>query len=189
MDTKRHTKISKSLSYFLRHKPQEIGLVLEKDGWVRITSLLQALKIKNLVITREELDEVVANCPKKRFTILDGKIRANQGHSTEVQMDFKEVPPRDLLYHGTGEKNVENIFKDGIKKMGRHHVHLSDSIKTATDVGARHGKPVVLAINSKKMGEDGFKFYLSENGVWLTDHVPVEYREHGATENVVETLG
>ncbi len=126
--------------------------------------------------TQEELDEIVATDNKKRYSY-DGKgnIRANQGHSTNVEMNFKEVKPPEFLFHGTGVKYLSFIYSEGIKKMNRQHVHLSADEDTALKVGQRHGRPVILQINSGDMYNDGCKFYCSDNGVWLTDYVDPKY--------------
>lgn len=162
---------SKFLSYVLRHKPDEFGLTLEEGGWVSIDALMKACNF-----TKEELDEIVATDEKKRYSYDgNGNIRANQGHSTNVDMMFTEQVPPDELFHGTGKKSIEPIFKNGIQKMTRQHVHLSSDIDTAVKVGKRHGTPHVFRIDSKRMYNDGYKFYCSDNGVWLTDHVDRQY--------------
>ena len=128
-------------------------------------------------ITRELLDHVAETNDKKRFIISDdgAKIRANQGHSIAINLDLPPIPPPANLFHGTATRFIEAIFKDGLKKMNRQHVHLSADIETAQKVGARHGKPIILLLDTKTMAEAGFEFYLSKNDVWLTDNVPVEY--------------
>lgn len=166
---------SKFLSYVLRHNPGEFGLTLEEGGWVSVDKLMTACNF-----TLEELKEIVATDQKKRYSFDgNGRIRANQGHSIDVEMNFNEMIPPDVLYHGTATRFVDSILKDGIKKMNRQYVHLSFDIKTASVVGARHGSLALLPINSKKMHEDGFKFFKSENGVWLTEIVPVKYIMQG----------
>jgi putative RNA 2'-phosphotransferase len=176
MDEKRKTKISKFLSLVLRHKPEEIGLSLEENGWIPVEKLIKACAGgKNFTLA--ELREVVETNDKKRFAFdADGrKIRASQGHSLDVGIEFEEQRPPATLYHGTAEKNIGVIFAEGLKKMARHHVHLSADIETARKVGARYGKPVILAIETEKLLVEGFKFYVSANGVWLTDAVPPEF--------------
>lgn len=171
--------LSKTLSYYLRHKPEELGLKLEKDGWVEISSLLDKLKEKKMFISLEVLEQIVAQDNKGRYTIKDGKIRANQGHSTsQVSLTFKkETPPIDL-YHGTSVSSWDLIKDSGLKPMSRHHVHLSPDLATAQTVANRRKeKTIILKIKARAMVLDGYLFYLSENGVWLTDEVPVKYIE------------
>jgi len=166
-------KISKFLSLILRHKPQTISLKLDAHGWADIDELIA--KSKNIQLNRVIIDEVVAKNNKQRFIIKDNKIRANQGHSIGVDLEFKAVTPPDILYHGTATHFLESIMKTGLNRQKRQHVHLSQEITTAIAVGKRHGKVVLLEIDSKRMFDNGYEFYLSENGVWLTDVVPVEY--------------
>ncbi len=177
MKDSRLIKISKYLSKHLRHQPDRIGIKLAPGGWVAVDELLAACQKNQFPITLTELNEVVANNDKKRFSFnsTGTLIRANQGHSTEVDLQREPVVPPDVLYHGTGHKAVESILQTGLKKMSRHHVHLSADIATAKTVGARHGKPVVLTVDSGAMHEVGYSFYCSDNGVWLVAHVPPEY--------------
>jgi len=177
MNEKRKTKISKFLSLVLRHKPEEIGLSLDANGWVEVTDLLEKSVAKGSGFTFEELAETVATNDKKRFAFDEAKtkIRASQGHSVEVEIGFEEKTPPAVLYHGTAERNVASILENGLRKMARHHVHLSAEPETARAVGTRYGKPVILEIDTGKMLAEGFKFYVSANGVWLTDAVPPEF--------------
>ncbi|WP_428655333.1 RNA 2'-phosphotransferase [Runella sp.] len=170
-------KISKFLSLVLRHNPALIGLKLDANGWASITDLLDKMKAKGHRISPEDLKHLVDTNSKKRFAFSDDfeKIRANQGHSVEVDLGYEKQMPPTVLFHGTAEKNVDLILKDGIKKMNRHHVHLSQDMTTARKVGMRHGKPVILNADAKGMAQRGFDFYLSNNGVWLTDFVPAEF--------------
>jgi len=179
MDEKRKTRISKFLSLVLRHKPEEIGLSLEEGGWLRVEKLLRACAAHGQKFSPEELREVVETNDKKRFSFDDAgeKIRANQGHSIDTQIEFAESAPPAALYHGTAERNLDAILAEGLKKMARHHVHLSADTETARQVGIRYGKPVILRIDTEKMRGAGFKFYVSANGVWLTDAVPSEFLE------------
>jgi putative RNA 2'-phosphotransferase len=173
----RVVKVSKYLSKHLRHSPERIGLVLQVGGWVEVDKLLAACNKNGFAISREELYFVVANNDKKRFSFdSTGQLmRANQGHSVEVDLQLEPKLPPSILYHGTGRQYVESILETGLLKMSRHHVHLSENIETATNVGARHGKPVVFIVNAVKMHEDGYVFYCSDNGVWLVDNVPPQY--------------
>lgn len=177
MNNSRLVKISKYLSKHLRHTPEKIGLKLADGGWVAVDELLAACAKNKFIITLEELKEVVKTNDKKRFSFDDTLtlIRANQGHSTEVDLQLKRLTPPDILYHGTGENSVESILQTGLAKMSRHHVHLSSDIDTAKIVGARHGKPVIFIVNATKMSQSGHIFYCSDNDVWLVDHVPVKY--------------
>lgn len=170
-------KISKFLSKYLRHQPESLGITLESGGWVNVQELLAACAKHQFPITLRELQEVVANNDKKRFSFdsTGTLIRANQGHSVEVDLQLEPLTPPNVLYHGTGHKSVESILQTGIAKMSRHHVHLSADIATAKTVGARHGRPVVFAIDAASMYQAGYQFYCSNNGVWLVDNVPPEY--------------
>ena len=170
-------KISKFLSYVLRHKPEAIGIQLDSEGWIEVDKLINAAKNDNVKLSKAILDEVVFTNDKQRFTYSpDGLlIRANQGHSVNVKLALKPAVPPDTLFHGTASRFVESIKRKGLIKKQRQHVHLSSLEDTAITVGNRHGRPIVLTINSKQMHDDGFLFYLSKNGVWLTETVPVEY--------------
>jgi putative RNA 2'-phosphotransferase len=169
--------VSKYLSKHLRHQPEKIGIKLAAGGWVDVDQLLNACAANKFLITRQELEEVVATNDKNRFAFdaTGTRIRANQGHSVEVDLQLESVVPPNVLYHGTGEKSVESIIQTGLVKMSRHHVHLSQDLATAKTVGARHGKPVIFAVDAEGMHQAGYKFYCSDNGVWLVDAVPPEY--------------
>ncbi|WP_066382478.1 RNA 2'-phosphotransferase [Anabaena sp. CA = ATCC 33047] len=177
MDKSREIKISKFLSKHLRHTPELLKLSLTAGGWVEVDELLTACASHNFPISRTELEQVVKNSDKQRFSFDETgtKIRANQGHSVTVDLQLKRQIPPDILYHGTGEKSVPAILQSGILKMSRHHVHLSQDIETARKVGIRHGSPVIFSVDAMVMYQAGFTFYCSENGVWLVDHVPPEY--------------
>lgn len=137
-----------------------------------MADVLQALRL-----TEEDVAFVVANCEKQRFAYNEAgdKIRANQGHSVDVELDLPESFPPETLYHGTVDKWLQSIFEHGLQKMSRHHVHLSADVATATNVGSRRGNPVILAVDAKRMHADGHKFYVSANGVWMADQVPPCY--------------
>ncbi|MHA6897178.1 RNA 2'-phosphotransferase [Ralstonia pseudosolanacearum] len=171
-------EVSKYLSYILRHKPEAIDLQLDIEGWADIESLISGSIKKGKSIDRETIQSVVANNEKKRFSISDDgkRIRAAQGHSTStVRRNYQEKNPPEFLYHGTATHFLESILETGLKSGSRHHVHLSQDILTSIAVGKRHGKPITLIIESQKMCELGFKFFLTENNVWLTDSVPPEF--------------
>ena len=173
------TKISKFLSFVLRHKPDAIGLTLDEQGWAYIDELINKAKQSGEVTTldRALIQEVVDTNDKKRFVISeDGqRIRAAQGHSIDVDLQLKPVKPPEFLYHGTATRFLDSILKEGLKPQQRQHVHLSKDIETATAVGQRYGKPVILTVKALLMHEQGFSFYISENGVWLTSAVPIEF--------------
>lgn len=175
--SRRIATVSKFISKYLRHEPESLGLNLEPGGWVFITDLLDGAEKHGFPITKAELFQVVAENDKQRFSLdeTESKIRANQGHSTSVDLQLSEAEPPPQLFHGTVSKFLDAILVEGLKKMNRHDVHLSKDMQTASKVGERRGKPVILVIDSAKMAADGYKFRLSENGVWLTDHVPPKY--------------
>jgi putative RNA 2'-phosphotransferase len=177
MDNQRVVKISKYLSKHLRHEPERLGLELEDGGWVGVDELLRACARHQFPITRQQLEEVVATNDKQRFSFDETgtKIRANQGHSVEVDLQLEPLDPPALLYHGTPEGNVDVILRNGLSKMARHHVHLSADVATARKVGARRGRPAILVIDAAAMHRAGHQFYRSANGVWLVDAVPPEF--------------
>ncbi len=170
-------KISRFLSLVLRHQPQKIGLTPDAAGWVEVNELLAACNQHGLPLTLAELELVVRNNDKQRFAFSEdgSRIRASQGHSIEVELDYAPAVPPPILYHGTAERFLDSIRAKGLVKGNRHHVHLSAEVKTAKAVGERHGKTVVLEIMSDQMQRDGFEFFQSANRVWLTDHVPLQY--------------
>ncbi|MFV0128947.1 RNA 2'-phosphotransferase [Streptomyces sp. HMX112] len=175
MDDRRTVKVSKYLAKHLRHQPGRIGLVLDPNGWVAIEDLLRATAEHGVPITRAELDHVVAVNDKQRFTIEDDRIRANQGHTVDVDLGLPPATPPPYLYHGTVAAHLAAIRAEGLRPMARHHVHLSPDRETATRVGARRGRPVVLAVDAGAMHRDGHVFHVSANGVWLTAAVPPAY--------------
>jgi putative RNA 2'-phosphotransferase len=168
---------SKFLSLVLRHRPAEIGLLLDENGWANVHELIEKINAKGNNLDINLLNEIVASNDKKRFAFNDDKtkIRASQGHSIEIDLNLQPSLPPEILYHGTATRFVESILKEGLTKQQRQHVHLSEKLETATAVGARHGKPTVLIIDAMQMHEDGLLFYKSENNVWLTDHVATKY--------------
>jgi putative RNA 2'-phosphotransferase len=174
MNTKEKTNTSKFLSLVLRHKPEEIGLVLDNEGWASVDELIVKSNQNNLNISFDDLEEIVRLNDKKRFVFSDdfSKIRANQGHSIDIDLKLKPVTPPVILYHGTAEKNIASILEKGILKQDRNYVHLSADIETANKVGMRYGKPVIIKILALEMSKNGSLFYLSDNNVWLTDFVP-----------------
>lgn len=177
MNKNRLLKASKYLSKHLRHQPERIGITLEDGGWVKVDRLLRACKKDNFPISHWELEEIVANNDKKRFSFDEtgNFIRANQGHSVDIDLQLERQIPPNVLFHGTGYKNIESILISGLSKMSRHHVHLSSDITTAQNVGARGGRPVVLVVDAIAMHKNGYIFYCSDNGVWLVDNIPPKY--------------
>lgn len=169
-------KNGKFLSLILRHKPEVIGISLDEHGWANVFELIAGIK-KNRHFDMNMLEEIVRTDNKQRFAFNPDhtKIRANQGHSIEVDVELKEQNPPEVLYHGTGTKNVSSILKKGLFPQSRLYVHLSKDIHTAIDVGQRHGKPAVFTIQAGDMSRKGYKFFLSENRVWLTKYVPAVY--------------
>ena len=167
------------MSLVLRHKPEEIGLSLDEQGWAKVEDLLAKMQARGKDIDRALLEEIVRTNDKQRFSFSEdrARIRANQGHSLDLDLGLFAKQPPKILYHGTATKNLEIIFKEGLKKMKRHHVHMSENIETARKVGSRYGKPIILKVKSSEMAVAGFEFFQSENGVWLTDTVPVSFIE------------
>ena len=167
---------SRFISLILRHKPEIIGITLDEHGWANVKDLIEGIK-KTRPIDMDMLEEIVRTDNKQRYSFNEDKtlIRANQGHSIPVDVELKKAVPPDILYHGTGEKYVSSIDKEGLLPKSRLYVHLSKDEETAVNVGKRHGKPVIYKVDARKMQEDGFEFFLSVNGVWLTKEVPVRY--------------
>ena len=174
---KRLIQTSKYLAKYLRHAPHELGLSLQPGGWVPVDDLLAAAGKRGFPITYDDLLECVETNDKQRFAFdASGElIRANQGHSVDVDLQLQASEPPEILYHGTVERFLQSILKDGLLKGKRHHVHLSKDVETARKVGARRGVPVILIVDAGRMHRAGHTFLLSANGVWLTDSVLPEY--------------
>ncbi len=175
MDLKR---TSVFISLILRHQPEVIGISLDRHGWANVQELIDGInETGKYSIDMPTLEEIVRTDNKQRYSFNEDKtkIRANQGHSINVDVELKEAVPPEILYHGTGEKYVDSINTEGLKPKRRLYVHLSKDIDTAIKVGSRHGKPVVYKISAGEMHRQGYKFYLSENGVWLTKIVPANF--------------
>ncbi|MGJ4881143.1 MULTISPECIES: RNA 2'-phosphotransferase [unclassified Bradyrhizobium] len=170
-------RLSKFLSLVLRHQPDTIGLVLDGQGWAIIDDLIARAAAAGTVLSRADLEQVVATSDKKRFTVSqDGqRIRAAQGHSVAVELGLTPREPPAVLYHGTATRFVEAIMAEGLRPQSRQQVHLSLDEATAVNVGRRHGEPIVLRVDAAAMHRDRLKFFVADNGVWLTDHVPPEY--------------
>ena len=168
--------LSRFLSLILRHKPEVIGITLDEHGWADADELIRGVR-KSRPFDMETLERIVREDEKQRYSFNEDhtKIRANQGHSLNVDVELEQKKAPDILYHGTGEKYVSSIDKEGLISRTRLYVHLSGTYETALRVGGRHGKPVIYQVDCKRMQEDGCVFYQSVNGVWLTKHVPVKY--------------
>lgn len=179
MTEKETIKTSKFLSLILRHEPERVGLKLSEAGWVGVEELLRAVNRKGVSLTLGELKHIVATSDKKRFAFSENgeRIRASQGHSVEIDLQYPPQTPPELLYHGTAARFLDGIRQNGLQKMQRHDVHLSAETKVTLQVGGRHGKPVLLTIRAGDMHRAGFVFRCSANGVWLVDHVPSHFIE------------
>lgn len=175
----KHDKLSKFLSLVLRHHPDAANIRLDEHGWADVDELLAGINSTGRKINRNILEEIVATDNKQRYSFNPDKtlIRANQGHSIPVDVELRQQEPPGFLYHGTAERFLDSIMRDGLKPMSRLYVHLSKDVETALKVGKRHGKPVILKVHSGTMHRDGGRFYLSENGVWLTEKVDIKYLE------------
>lgn len=173
MDEKRKVRLSKFISKHLRHEPEALGLTLQVGGWVPVEDLIEGSVLVGMTFTLEELREVVATNDKQRYSFDETGtlIRANQGHSTPVDLQLEQAEPPAVLYHGTAARSVAPIMESGLLPMARHHVHLSADVETARKVGARHGKPVIFEVDAAQMRHEGILFFRSDNGVWLTAHV------------------
>ena len=169
---------SKYISLILRHKPETIGITLDEHGWANVDELISGIA-KTHEMNMNILEEIVSTDEKQRYSFNDDKtkIRANQGHSIQVDVEPEEIKPPEILWHGTGEKFTGSIDEQGLIPKSRLYVHLSKDEETAFKVGTRHGKPVLYIVKAKEMFKDGYKFFLSKNGVWLTKEVPVKYLE------------
>ena len=176
------TELSRYMCLILRHHPEVIGSTLAEHGWADVEELIAGIaEKKNKNFNREMLEEIVRTDDKQRYAFSEDrtKIRANQGHSIPVDVELEKKEPPEILYHGTGEKYVESIDAMGLIPKNRLYVHLSGDVETAENVGKRHGAPVIYRVHSGRMHRDGYEFFLSRNGVWLTKRVPVKYLEKG----------
>lgn len=172
----RSTRLGKLIALVLRHKPEVLGITLDSHGWANTKELVEAIN-KQERFTMKDLENIVNFDSKQRYSFNSDKsmIRANQGHSINVDVELEEAIPPDVLYHGTATKYRRSIYEEGLKPQNRLYVHLSDNELTATIVGKRHGEPVVFKIDAKQMERDGYKFYRSVNNVWLTKEIPTQY--------------
>ena len=178
-DKKSQDKLSKFISLVLRHHPDAAGIALDEHGWAEVDDLLAGLKRTGRPIDRALLEKIVAEDEKGRYRFDESgsRIRANQGHSIPVNLELEPIEPPEFLYHGTASRFLGSILQEGLKPMGRQYVHLSQDLETAKKVGARHGIPVLLKVESGRMYREGQCFYQSENGVWLTEKVDCRYLE------------
>ena len=173
-----YIKCSKFLSLILRHHPETIGIALDPHGWADVDELiLKVNQAGRYVLDKVLLEEIVRTDNKQRYSFNGdhSRVRANQGHSIQVDVELEEKIPPEILYHGTGEKSVASILQQGLLPQSRLYVHLSPTPEVARQVGSRHGKPVVFQVDAGKMSADGIPFYLSKNGVWLVKEVPTQY--------------
>lgn len=170
-------QLSKYLSFVLRHRPDDIELHLTSDGWANVDELITKMNSRGKSITIEDLRDIVVQDEKQRYAFNQdqSRIRANQGHSIEIDLKLEPLEPPQYLFHGTAETNIASIRQQGLQKRQRHYVHLSELELTAKQVGARYGKPVILIISAQAMHEAGHQFYCSENNVWLTEEVPTQF--------------
>jgi putative RNA 2'-phosphotransferase len=175
----KHIRISKFLSLVLRHKPETIGLTLDSEGWADVGEIIKKSFDAGVVLDRPVLRQVVDGGEKKRFSFSpDGsRIRANYGHSIPVTPVHASAEPPEFLYHGTAKESSPSIDSEGIGPGTRQYVHLVDDLKTAVEVGSRHGEPVVVVVQARAMYEKGYEFFKTESGIWLTKEVPKEYIE------------
>ena len=171
------TKVSKFISLILRHKPEEIGIELDKYGWAKVDELVAGIAKRYPDFTKKTLTDIVRTDEKQRYSFNEDRtlIRANQGHSIPVDLELPIVKPPEHLYHGTGKKYVDSIWKNGLIPKSRLYVHLSGDCETAEDVGRRHGEPVIFTVDAGTMSRLGYVFYQSKNGVWLTEKVPAQF--------------
>ncbi len=175
--SKNDISLGRFISLVLRHNPSAAGIVLDEHGWADVKDLIAGVKQSGRFINMDTLERIVRENNKNRYSFNEdhSKIRANQGHSISVDVELKEQTPPERLYHGTAVDFLDAIMKHGLKRQRRQHVHLTGKQETAIQVGSRHGKPVILQIDTKAMCMAGYKFWLSENGVWLCEEVPAEY--------------
>ncbi len=177
MNEQQKKRTGKFISLILRHNPQTISIELDGSGWASVDELLKGLKRNGHSLSFTQLEALVNNNDKQRYTFNDDKsrIRANQGHSLELDLQLEAQKPPKSLYHGTASRYLPYINEQGLLRRDRHHVHLSLDKETAHNVGSRHGKPVILTIDASAMHKDGYVFYCSKNGVWLVEHIPPRY--------------
>ncbi len=174
---KPQTEISKLISYWLRHNPKDADIVLDVYGWANIDDILEALRTRDIQLSKTDLIELSQRFAKVRWKIdlESNKIKSTHGHSIQVLQEIAPKTPPKILYHGTGIKNMDSIAKDGLKSMQRQYVHLAETIAMATEIGSRHGKPVIIKIDTTRLLNEGWHFYKTEEDVWLTKNIPAKY--------------
>ena len=177
MNDNKQLQLSRFLSLVLRHRPEAIGIRLDRNGWAEVDVLIEAMNQHGRFIDHDTLKQIVAMDNKQRYTFSHDKkrIRASQGHSIDIDLNLTPTVPPEILFHGTDSGSIAQIKQQGLRPQKRNHVHLSTDLETAIRIGSRHGKPVVLMVDAKKMYEHGQLFYLSENNIWLTDSIMPEY--------------
>lgn len=180
-EERRLERLSKFISMILRHKPEVIGITLDEHGWADVDELIKGINEtgEEVKFSKDTLEKIVKTDKKQRYSVSQDRtlIRANQGHSIPVDVELEKKEPPKVLYHGTGVKSVKAIQEKGLLPMERLYVHLSTDVETATNVGKRHGTPVIFKVNTEQMQKDGYDFFQSVNGVWLTKEVPAKYLE------------
>lgn len=180
-EERRLERLSKFISMILRHKPEAIGITLDEHGWADVDELIKGINEtgEEIEFSKDTLETIVKTDKKQRYSFSQDRtlIRANQGHSIPVDVELEKKEPPKVLYHGTGVKSVKAIQEQGLLPMERLYVHLSTDVETATNVGKRHGTPVIFQVNAEQMQKDGYDFFQSVNGVWLTKEVPTKYLE------------
>jgi putative RNA 2'-phosphotransferase len=170
-------RLSKFMSLILRHQPEVVGCMLDRGGWLSIADLVSGATCAGVAITAEDVMEIAKQDPKRRYALSEDalRIKATYGHSIEIELGLEASRPPERLFHGTATRSLESIKKAGITRKRRRYVHLSADKMTATKVGSRHGRPVILTVRARLMFDAGFLFYRSESGIWLTEQVPSDY--------------
>ena len=177
LDTAALKGLSKHMSRILRHEAEQLNLQLDPEGYVPIEALLAALQRAGVPATEASVRAVVETMEprKQRFSLADGWIRANYGHSLALRIDHQPGAPVGFLYHGTTVPTRDKIMLEGLRPMGRQYVHLTPDADLARMVGGRHGKPCLLRVDAVRAHAEGIAFYQANRNFWLTDHVPPQY--------------
>ena len=167
--------LGKLLALVLRHRPEVAGVTLDPAGWVDVDELVAGLRRTGRRVTADDVRRAVDADSKGRYELADGRIRAAQGHSVDVELGLEPVDPPAVLYHGTVERFVPSILAGGLRPGSRQYVHLSADVATAEVVGRRRGQPVVLVVDAAGAHAAGQEFRRASNGVWLTGPLPPAY--------------